>query len=62
MFEKCLSMTTGQPDLGKSIRPALELLTNNQQKFEAIMDDVKPWDEAPAAFSKGMGKYVLIRD
>ena len=62
MFEKCLSLTTGQPDLSTSIGPALQLLLNHKQKFDLIMQDVKPWDEAPTAFSAGMGKHVLMRD
>lgn len=62
MFEKCLSLTTGQPDLSSSIGPALKLLSSNIQKFDVIMDDIKPWNEAPSAFSSGKGKYVLLRD
>lgn len=62
MFEKCLSLTTGQPDLSTSIGPALKLLSDNVQKFDVVMGDAKQWDDAPTVFAFGRGKQVLVRD
>ncbi len=62
MFEKCLSMATGQPDVRSLIKPVLQLLVAEQDKFGLLIDEVQPWQAAPSVFSHGLGKQVVIRD
>ncbi len=62
MFEKCLSIATGQPDVRSSIKSVVQLLIAEQDKFALLIDEVQPWETASLAFATGQGKRVVMRD
>ncbi len=62
MFEKCLTMTTGQPHIRALMEDAVGILGNNQDLFAIVTDAVLPWNDGVEAFGGGRGKQVLIKE
>lgn len=62
MFQKCLTLITGQPHVRSLIELAIDLVRSNAASFAPMIDEVLPWEEAPRAFSAQHGKRVLVRN
>lgn len=60
MFERCLTVSTGQPHARALSEDALTLLRRGAH-LGSITTGTLAWSEAPAAFSMGSGKWVLTR-
>lgn len=61
-FEKCLNVSTGQPDVRSLLESSLNLMSAHKEKFALITDQIHQWQDAPRVFSSGKGKHVLMRD
>jgi threonine dehydrogenase-like Zn-dependent dehydrogenase len=60
MFKRGLTFRTGQPDVRTDMVPVLELLAQGTLDLSAITDAVVDWEDAPAAFRSGAGKYICV--
>jgi alcohol dehydrogenase len=61
MFQRCVTFRTGQPDVRKDMAPVLELLASRRLDLSSVTDAIVDWEEAPAAFRRGQGKVVCVR-
>lgn len=62
MFERCLTLRTGQPHARALIEPVLDLIVAGSLRPSRITTDVVAWDGADRAFSRGTGKIVCVRE
>lgn len=61
MFERGLTLTTGQPHARAHMPAVLELIGRGAIDPMVVVTDVLDWDEAPRAFSQGTGKTLVVR-
>jgi len=61
MFERCITLHTGQPHARAFIDPVLELWRAGKLDLAPVVDAVLDWEDAPRAFSAGVGKLVCVR-
>lgn len=61
MFERCLTLTTGQPHARAHVPAVLDLIGRGVIDPMTVVTDVVDWDDAPGAFSRGAGKAVVSR-
>lgn len=61
MFERCLTLRTGQPHVRPLLDPVLGLVRSGTLDLGALIDRIHDWEDAPSAFAKGAGKQVCIR-
>ena len=61
MFERCLTLHTGQPHARAMIEPVLGLIASGAYSPMPIVTEVVDWEQAPAAFSAGYGKRIVTR-
>lgn len=61
MFERGLTLTTGQPHARAHIPTVLDLISRGVIDPMSVVTEVLDWDEAPRAFSQGAGKAVVTR-
>lgn len=61
MFERCLTLQTGQPHVRTLIEPVLGLVARDVLQPGVLTDELVTWDDAPRAFAAGRGKYVCTR-
>jgi threonine dehydrogenase-like Zn-dependent dehydrogenase len=62
MFERCLTLQTGQPHARSLIEPVLALIGTGKFDPAVITDEVVPWRDAPRAFAAGSGKRICVRE
>lgn len=60
MFEKCLTVISGQPHARALMGGALAMLQDGLD-LNGVMDGQVEWHDAPLAFGKGSGKWVVSR-
>lgn len=60
LFERGLTVVTGQPHARGLLPPALDLLASGLPAGQ-VTDEVLDWEDAPAAFTRGAGKRVVVR-
>jgi threonine dehydrogenase-like Zn-dependent dehydrogenase len=61
MFAACVTFVTGQPDVRGTLDGVLSLLARDADAVAPVLDEVLPWDDAPAAWRAGSGKRVISR-
>lgn len=61
MFERCLTITTGQPHARALVSPVLAALENGLD-LGAVTDEVLAWDDARLAFTRQWGKRLVADD
>lgn len=61
MFERCLTVTTGQPHARALVDPVLAALEGGLD-LGIVTDEVLAWEDAPRAFTRQWGKRVVVRD
>ena len=62
MFERCITLHTGQPHARALIDPVLALWRDGKLDLGSLVDDVLDWEDAPRAFSAAHGKLVCVRE
>jgi alcohol dehydrogenase len=62
MFERCITLHTGQPHARALLDQVLALWSGGKLDLAPVVDAVLDWEEAPQAFSAGRGKLVCVRN
>lgn len=62
MFQRCVTLRTGQPHVRAHLETVLDLIAEGLLRQPELVAPTVPWDDAPAAFSGGEGKTVCLRD
>lgn len=61
MFERCITLQTGQPHARALIDPVLTLLATGSVDLSPVVDAQVDWEDAPRAFGAGRGKLICTR-
>lgn len=61
LFARQLTFTTGQPHVRGGLDEVLALVGTGTLGLEPVIDGTVGWDEAPAAFASGAGKWLVTR-
>jgi alcohol dehydrogenase len=62
MFERCITLHTGQPHARALLDEVLPMIAEERFDPSALTSSTRPWAEAPEAFATGSGKHVVVRD
>jgi alcohol dehydrogenase len=62
MFERCMTLRTGQPHARGLLDSVLGLMADGTLNPGLVTDSVIDWEDAPAAFCAGAGKHICVRD
>jgi threonine dehydrogenase-like Zn-dependent dehydrogenase len=60
MFERCITLHTGQPHARALLDPVLAMVVEERIDLAALTTSTRPWSEAPQAFAAGSGKHVVV--
>lgn len=61
LFSRGITFTTGQPHVRGQLEEVLALVASGALDLEPVIDGTVGWDEAPAAFASGAGKWLVTR-
>jgi len=61
MFERCMTLTTGQPHARGLLQSVLGLIADGTCRPALVTDGIVDWEDAPSAFRAGSGKHICTR-
>lgn len=61
MFERCMTLRTGQPHVRGLLDSVLALMVEGTLRPGLVTDSVIEWEDAPTAFRAGRGKHICVR-
>jgi threonine dehydrogenase-like Zn-dependent dehydrogenase len=62
MYIGGVTLATGLAPARAAMPAVLDLLASGRLPADAVVDEVVPWEEAPAAWQSLRGKVVVCRD